>query len=216
MTKIFAYAIRKDEEPFLNEWKEAHKDIDVDYTDKLLTPETAKLAKGADGVVVETFSFGVSMFVSGVPGSSKLPPALLTFPLLLLFPNGTYPALLFPELGGVLGEVFVLLSPVFVGGGVVVVPELLSPVFVFSPVDGVSSVGTSSSIIGPLVSLFSPDGVDVSGVDGVSEGVEVSPDVDGVSVGGVLLDGALELVPPLLLDEPITEPVEAPLLLLAL
>ena len=29
MTKIFAYAIRKDEEPFLNEWKEAHKDIDV-------------------------------------------------------------------------------------------------------------------------------------------------------------------------------------------
>ena len=52
MTKIFAYAIRKDEEPFLNEWKDAHKDIDVDYTDKLLTPETAKLAKGADGVVV--------------------------------------------------------------------------------------------------------------------------------------------------------------------
>ncbi len=45
MTKIFAYAIRKDEEPFLNEWKDAHKDIDVDYTDKLLTPETAKLAK---------------------------------------------------------------------------------------------------------------------------------------------------------------------------
>ncbi len=52
MTKIFAYAIRKDEEPFLNEWKEAHKDIDVDYTDQLLTPETAKLAEGADGVVV--------------------------------------------------------------------------------------------------------------------------------------------------------------------
>ena len=50
MTKIFAYAIRKDEEPFLNEWNDAHKDIDVDYTDKLLTPETAKLAKGADGV----------------------------------------------------------------------------------------------------------------------------------------------------------------------
>lgn len=52
MTKIFAYAIRKDEEPFLNEWKDAHKDIEVEYTDKLLTPETAKLAKGADGVVV--------------------------------------------------------------------------------------------------------------------------------------------------------------------
>ena len=52
MTKIFAYAIRKDEEPFLNEWKDAHKDIEVEYTDQLLTPETAKLAKGADGVVV--------------------------------------------------------------------------------------------------------------------------------------------------------------------
>ena len=52
MTKIFAYAIRKDEEPFLNEWKDAHKDVEVEYTDKLLTPETAKLAKGADGVVV--------------------------------------------------------------------------------------------------------------------------------------------------------------------
>ncbi len=51
MTKIFAYAIRKDEEPFLNEWKDAHKDVEVEYTDKLLTPETAKLAKGADGVV---------------------------------------------------------------------------------------------------------------------------------------------------------------------
>ncbi len=36
----------------MNEWKSAHKDIDVDYTGKLLTPDTAKLAKGADGVVV--------------------------------------------------------------------------------------------------------------------------------------------------------------------
>ncbi|MGO2953100.1 MAG: D-2-hydroxyacid dehydrogenase [Lactobacillus sp.] len=52
MTKIFAYAIRKDEEPFLNEWKDAHKDVEVAYTDKLLTPETAALAKGSDGVVV--------------------------------------------------------------------------------------------------------------------------------------------------------------------
>ncbi|WEV70932.1 D-2-hydroxyacid dehydrogenase [Lactobacillus sp. ESL0785] len=51
MTKIYAYAIRKDEEPYVKEWQDAHKDIDVDYTDQLLTPETAKLAKGADGVV---------------------------------------------------------------------------------------------------------------------------------------------------------------------
>ncbi|WEV43698.1 D-2-hydroxyacid dehydrogenase [Lactobacillus sp. ESL0684] len=51
MTKIYAYAIRKDEEPYVKEWKDAHKDIKVEYTDQLLTPETAKLAKGADGVV---------------------------------------------------------------------------------------------------------------------------------------------------------------------
>lgn len=51
MTKIYAYAIRKDEEPYVHEWKEAHKDVEVDYTDQLLTPETAELAKGADGVV---------------------------------------------------------------------------------------------------------------------------------------------------------------------
>ena len=155
---------------------------------------------GADGVVVEAFSFGVPVFVVE---SSKLPPALLVYPL-LLFPDDTYPPLLLllPELCDVFPvEVLVLLSPVLVGGGVVVVPELLSPVFVFSPVDGVSSVGTSSSILGPLVPLFSPDGVDVSGVDGVSEGVDASPGVDGVS------DGVPELVPPLLLDEPIAEPV---------
>ena len=52
MTKIFAYAIREDEKPFLKEWEDAHKDVEVEYTDKLLTPETAALAKGADGVVV--------------------------------------------------------------------------------------------------------------------------------------------------------------------
>ena len=74
MTKIFAYAIRKDEEPFLNEWKDAHKDIEVEYTDQLLTPETAKLAKGADGVVVyqqldytpETLQAYRRRFLSGV------------------------------------------------------------------------------------------------------------------------------------------------------
>ena len=52
MTKIFAYAIREYEKPFLKEWEDAHKDVEVEYTDKLLTPETAALAKGADGVVV--------------------------------------------------------------------------------------------------------------------------------------------------------------------
>ncbi|RMC51780.1 D-2-hydroxyacid dehydrogenase [Lactobacillus sp. ESL0263] len=51
MTKIYAYAIRKDEEPYVREWSDAHRDVDVEYTDQLLTPETAELAKGADGVV---------------------------------------------------------------------------------------------------------------------------------------------------------------------
>lgn len=52
MSKIFAFSIRKDEEPYLKEWAAAHSDVEVDYTDKLLTPDTAALAKGADGVVV--------------------------------------------------------------------------------------------------------------------------------------------------------------------
>lgn len=50
--KIFAFSIRKDEEPYVKEWSEKHPDVDVEYTDELLTPETASKAKGADGVVV--------------------------------------------------------------------------------------------------------------------------------------------------------------------
>ena len=50
--KIFAFSIRKDEEPYVKEWSENHPDVEVEYTDELLTPETAKKAKGADGVVV--------------------------------------------------------------------------------------------------------------------------------------------------------------------
>ena len=52
MTKIFAYAIREDEQPFVKEWEKAHPEVEVEFTDKLLTPETASLAKGADGAVV--------------------------------------------------------------------------------------------------------------------------------------------------------------------
>lgn len=52
MSKIFAFSIRNDEEPYLKEWATAHPEVEVDYTDKLLTPDTAALAKGADGVVV--------------------------------------------------------------------------------------------------------------------------------------------------------------------
>ena len=51
MAKIFAYSIRKDEAPYVEEWKKAHSDVEVEYTDALLTPENANLAKGADGVV---------------------------------------------------------------------------------------------------------------------------------------------------------------------
>ena len=50
--KIFAYGIREDEKPSLNEWIAAHPEVEVGYTDKLLDPETAKLAEGADAVNV--------------------------------------------------------------------------------------------------------------------------------------------------------------------
>lgn len=52
MSKIFAYGIRQDEEPFLKKWAGQHPEVTLDYTDQLLTPATAKLAAGADGVVV--------------------------------------------------------------------------------------------------------------------------------------------------------------------
>ncbi|KRN77738.1 D-2-hydroxyacid dehydrogenase [Weissella minor] len=50
--KIFAYGIRKDEEPALQQWVEKHPEVEVDFTDKLLSPETASLAEGADAVNV--------------------------------------------------------------------------------------------------------------------------------------------------------------------
>ena len=50
--KIFAYGIREDEQADLKAWEAAHPDVTVDFTDKLLDPETAKLAEGADAVNV--------------------------------------------------------------------------------------------------------------------------------------------------------------------
>lgn len=50
--KIFAYGIRDDEKPSLEDWKSAHPEVEVDYTQELLTPETAALAKGSDSAVV--------------------------------------------------------------------------------------------------------------------------------------------------------------------
>ena len=51
--KIFAYGIRDDEKPSLEDWKSAHPEVEVDYTQELLTPETAALAKGSDSAVVD-------------------------------------------------------------------------------------------------------------------------------------------------------------------
>lgn len=50
--KIFAYGIREDEQPALKEWEGNNPEVDVEFTDQLLTPETAALAKGADAVNV--------------------------------------------------------------------------------------------------------------------------------------------------------------------
>ncbi|MFC6259542.1 D-2-hydroxyacid dehydrogenase [Levilactobacillus fujinensis] len=50
--RIFAFSIRKDEEPYVKEWAKSHPEIEVGYTDELLSPKTAKYAEGADGVVV--------------------------------------------------------------------------------------------------------------------------------------------------------------------
>lgn len=49
--KIFAYGIREDEKPSLENWQKANPEVEVGYTDQTLTPETAKLADGASGVV---------------------------------------------------------------------------------------------------------------------------------------------------------------------
>ncbi|MCO0831841.1 D-2-hydroxyacid dehydrogenase [Fructobacillus sp. W13] len=50
--KVFAYGIRDDEKPALKDWESQNPEIEVDYTQELLTPETAKLAEGADSAVV--------------------------------------------------------------------------------------------------------------------------------------------------------------------
>ena len=46
--KNFCFSIRKDEEPYVKEWARTIP-VEVEYTDELLTPETAAKAKGADG-----------------------------------------------------------------------------------------------------------------------------------------------------------------------
>ena len=44
--KIFAYGIRNDEKPALEDWKSAHPEVEVDYTQELLTPEQPLWLRG--------------------------------------------------------------------------------------------------------------------------------------------------------------------------
>jgi len=50
--KIFAFGIRDDEQPALQEWMANHPEVEVDYTDELLTLDTVNRAAGADAVNV--------------------------------------------------------------------------------------------------------------------------------------------------------------------
>jgi len=49
--KIFAYGIRKDEEPSLKKWEQANPGVEVGFTEYTLTTDSARLAEGSDGVV---------------------------------------------------------------------------------------------------------------------------------------------------------------------
>jgi len=49
--KIFAYGIRKDEEPSLKKWEQANPGVEVGFTKYTLTADSARLAEGSDGVV---------------------------------------------------------------------------------------------------------------------------------------------------------------------
>ncbi|WCG35406.1 D-2-hydroxyacid dehydrogenase [Companilactobacillus farciminis] len=50
--KIFLYGVRPDEAVYLKEWENANPDVEIDYTDKIVTEETVDLAKGYNGVVM--------------------------------------------------------------------------------------------------------------------------------------------------------------------
>lgn len=52
MVKLFAYGIRDDEKTALEAWRNHHPEVNLDYTDKLVTPETANLANGANAAIV--------------------------------------------------------------------------------------------------------------------------------------------------------------------
>lgn len=49
--KIIAYGIRDDEMPYVDEWKQAHSDVEVKVVQELLTMDTVDQCKGFDGLV---------------------------------------------------------------------------------------------------------------------------------------------------------------------
>lgn len=51
MTKLFAYNVRLDEQPYIKNWLDAHKNVEFDYTNDALTDKTAYLAAGSDTVI---------------------------------------------------------------------------------------------------------------------------------------------------------------------
>ncbi|MCT4395740.1 D-2-hydroxyacid dehydrogenase [Periweissella beninensis] len=52
MVKLFAYGIRDDEKNALTTWRNQHPEVELAYTDELVTPSTAALANGASAAVV--------------------------------------------------------------------------------------------------------------------------------------------------------------------
>lgn len=52
MKKIYVYGVYADEIPYIKEWQQKHKDVELVTTTKLLDEKTVDLAKGSDGVVV--------------------------------------------------------------------------------------------------------------------------------------------------------------------
>lgn len=50
MTKIYMYGVAEHERPFIDQWKEAHPDVDLTLDTDILNAETASRAEGADGV----------------------------------------------------------------------------------------------------------------------------------------------------------------------
>lgn len=50
MTKIYMYGVAEHERPFIEQWKEAHTDVELELDSDILNAETASRAEGADGV----------------------------------------------------------------------------------------------------------------------------------------------------------------------